>query len=452
MQYLAITDADAIHSYVFAPHELRLIRGGSSLLDACNDQAAALVSAGMSGCKIFDGGGQVLAKFPTGAQAEEFCRKVRDLYREKTQVATVSTAIAEYPSPERFQESLDDLLFKLERAKQRRTAGYFNGGSPYFASCQSCGLYPASGASVAPEHKIICRPCCLREEQTRKLRQAAENEPQSFEDIARQSHPQNYMALIYLDFDRLGRYLKAVIEGKESRYTVFSTRVKDSIKHAVTEAGKQAPGSITLVRGGDDAVVVMAAQHALKFLQVFREAMDEFWNREEAKGGDHHAGRPRPSFSAGMVLAHSHFPIAEFMRIAEDLLRSAKRLQEQDAIDYEVVTNSMIGKVLEQRKRFGRRRTSKPYRWADFQDLAGELVQLKKTGAPASKVKALYHIAYQSDLQAELEYLHLLSRLDSRSREIMRRPQAVGLGLWQASDTGAVATRAADLAELWEFV
>jgi hypothetical protein len=456
VEYLAITDTDAIHSYVFAPHELRLIRGGSGLLDACNYKAEALLSN--SARRIFAGGGQVLASFPSEQAAWIYCREVQQLYREKTAVATISPAVFPYPSPGQFQKSLEALQFEMERAKQRRAAGHFNGGSPYFASCESCGMNACSSKSIPPGSKLICNACRLREKKAMTLRHDNPHEPQSFEEIAKERRPQNYLALIYCDFDRLGRFLRENIQGREDRYSALSERVRGMVDHAIQKASahvlqQAAPGTgvcmpVPLVQGGDDAVLIMAAQDAIAFLWAFKAGIDEFWEMEDQKP-ERHLGVKRPSFSAGMVLAHSHFPIAEFMRIAEELLKSAKRLTEQDAIDYEVVTNSMVGEVLKPRKSFARRRTAKPYQWEDFQALAESLRSLKQERAPASKIRGLYHIAYQADLQAELEYLHLLSRLESRHREILRKPEAVGLGLWPP---GSVGTRAADLAELWEFV
>jgi len=485
MEYLAITDADAIHPYVFAPSELRLIRGGSNLLESCNQEAARFIEP--TAREIFSGGGSVLAAFRDEAGARNFCGKVQELYRQKTGIATVSSAWAPYPSRDRFIETHDELRLQLERRKQRRMAGHFNGGSPWFASCQACGLYPASSTSMPPEAKLICNPCWLREQQAIRLRRENENEPQSFEDIASKSRPRNYLAVIYFDFDRLGRKLKRIVHN-EDQYRTLSRRVRTTISRAVAEADKRigqkysnSKGSVPLILGGDDAVVVMAAQDALVFLHAFQESIGNFWARDEMPPNGQTASRP--SFSAGMVIAHSHFPIAEFMRIAENLLKSAKRINapdeitgenhasapaemedagDHDSIDYEVITNSMVGEVVKQREmpwnstlrpaRLHRLRTAKPYRWRDFLALADTLGELKKTGAPASKIKALYHIAYESDLQAELEYLHLLSRLDARHRRILRKPEAVGLGLWRTGDDGSVTTRAADLTELWEFV
>jgi hypothetical protein len=52
-------------------------------------------------------------------------------------------------------------------------------------------------------------------------------------------------------------------------------------------------------------------------------------------------------------------------------------------------------------------------------------------------------------MQARLEYLDLLGRLDDESKQIML--EAVGSELWAASASGWMGTRAADIVELWDF-
>ena len=121
--------------------------------------------------------------------------------------------------------------------------------------------------------------------------------------------------------------------------------------------------------------------------------------------------------------------------------------------DYEIVTNSMVERVAatrgERAAQDGRFRTRKPYSLDEFADLERAVRELKQA-APASKVRSLYLIAHRELMQAELDYLTLLGRVDKEARgELLK---TIGQGLFQADGTGKESTKAADLAELWEFV
>lgn len=455
MEYLCLSDADAIHAYVFAPRELRLIRGGSALQRKASERVAQ--KASHSGRLIFAGGGSVLAALPDKDSANEFCRNAQAFYREATEIATTSITWVEYPGD--FGRAYNQLRFRLEQVKQNRAVIHFNGSNPYWVSCQSCGLHPVAAESRPPEPKLICHPCQQRDGEASAIRKDP-SEPADFEEIARDANPQNYLAIVYLDFDRLGRYLDRQLEGvedrfREERFRVLSSRIDRAMQWAVQEAGKPGSRNLPLLIGGDDAVIAMAAENTISFLAGFRRRLDDFWRNE----GEHDKLRSsalekpaeRPPISAGIVMAHSHFPISEFMRIAEDLLRSAKGLKDLDAVDYEIVTNSMVGKVVSERAKLAKRRTAKPYRWDEFETMASGLAQLKAQNIPASKLKALYRISYHSDFQADLEYVHLLSRLEPKHRDLLRR--AIGPTLWsRRDDNGVVTTNAVDLADLWEFV
>src|ERR1039457_7013452 len=74
-QFLAIADADKIHDYVFSPHELRLIKGGSFLQSSLNTWELKRTAYWCGGRWISANGGTVVAKFHTQVQADNFCRE-----------------------------------------------------------------------------------------------------------------------------------------------------------------------------------------------------------------------------------------------------------------------------------------------------------------------------------------------------------------------------------------
>ena len=90
----------------------------------------------------------------------------------------------------------------------------------------------------------------------------------------------------------------------------------------------------------------------------------------------------------------------------------------------------------------------KPYALSDLMVQVSNMGELKRT-APSSKVKALYRIAHESVMQAELEYLDLLRRLEEGSKTQMLK--TVGMEFWNTAASGRKGTRAADIVELWDF-
>jgi len=457
MAYLAITDADRIHDYVFSPHELRLVRGGSRLQKQANDEAGRLAEEPrFKGTTIFADGGTVLARFPDKDHAISFCKEVSNLYRRKTAIATVSHEIVEHPPSAHFIDIHSELRDKLEVRKQSRAGEQLLPVRPFWVSCEACGEFAASVVSLR-ERKRICEACRLRDERGSREEDAAE----SFEDIARDARPQNYLAIVYIDIDGLGEFFAKHVQS-ESDYGSLAKRigevVRDSVNHGLARVSK----SEQLLVGGDDAVVALPAQHAVEFIQDFS------W---KFRSSSFAPAPERPTFSIGLAIAHSHYPIAEFMRIANDLQKSAKRIKGADAIDYEVVASSMTGHVVKQREcADGRARTGRPLLIGDpansktnegdatqgglserksFFDMVRAVRNLKDLDAPVSQVKSLYPVAFEGTLQSELDYLNVLARVrpDVRSSLI----QAVGSRLWR-EERDRIYTVAADLVELWEFV
>ena len=455
-QFLAIVDADKIHDYVFSPHELKLIKGGSFLQYELNTETlpkeACKIGASPDPC-ISANGGTVVAKFPTRDRAEGFCRAAETLYWKRTAAATVSTAVARYPANEweQAKSELDDLL---ERNKHSRRKRQFNGASPLWTTCQACGLYPAAHAYYTPSDKRwICQACQLRKKRS-------DQKPpgwlhtlkffDTFEEIGREASPENYLAILYIDLDRLGRHM-----GKEGttadRWRDLSKDVDDAVSASVRAGCNalrevDAPAQV-LLAGGDDAIVALPADQVFRFVKGYKEGFE----KQRFLDGQ---VKP-PTYSMGVAVANSHYPIFEFRRLAEELMRSAKRIEGENAIDFEVLTASMTDGITDHRERvaqrtLGPRRTAKPYTIDGFLGLEKTVGKLKAEGVPSSKVKSLYRMVYQGKYQADLDYLYLLSRLEATPRGAL--VEAVGQQLWRPGPKGSETTLAADLVEIWDFV
>jgi hypothetical protein len=91
----------------------------------------------------------------------------------------------------------------------------------------------------------------------------------------------------------------------------------------------------------------------------------------------------------------------------------------------------------------------------DFLAFVDGARSLKNDDAPTSKIRALYNIAFQGDMEAELNYLYVLSRLEPRHRGPLRKLLEGGNlngSFWRDLNANRRGTSAADLAELWDFL
>jgi hypothetical protein len=457
-QYLAIADADRIHEYVFTPHELKLIRGGSAVQSQLNTDELVKLVPGPADNVISANGGTVLAKFGNRGLAEEFCCKAAETFRERTDIATVTTAYTEYP-PGEFRQAWLKVRGLLELQKQTRSAPLANGGGPYWKSCEACGEHPAEKRA---QDRLICPACWIHRENAERVEkdQRGYAFAGEFEQLGALADPENYLAVVYIDLDRLGEYLNKHIWTEED-CRILSKAIDGSVCDAADEACAALPIPdseeeyllyVPLLQGGDDAIIAFAADAAIPFLEEFGQWYPRKFKEILDKERFSRTIDP-PPFSAGVAIAHSHFPISEFVRIAEDLLVLAKRRKDENAVDFAVLTASMVegtGRGPQSKRGDGYYRTRQPYSLAEFKGLCDNIRELKKAVVPSSQIKSLYRTTYEYWVQAEFEYLNLLSRLSEAHRALLL--QAVGQRLFELQNDGRWTTRAADLVELWEFV
>jgi hypothetical protein len=449
--HLAIADADRIHDYVFGPRALKLIRGASALQTELNKTILPGIAVKWHGECISAAGGTVLAKFPGEDEAQGFAREAEAEFLKQTAIATLSTAIAPYPTGQ-FKDALETVREHLETKKQARAQHRFDGGRPYWRSCDACGVHPAS--ERLPD-QALCRGCYIRMNSSNPtLFYPPGIEPaEHLEAIAEKAKPLGYLAMVYLDLDRLGKLFAEKAAASETTYALLSTALDKAVRESVRAVCESLMPSVEqagyeiLLMGGDDAVVALPAQHGLRFAAQFQKEFGDRFRKSAPPGFD------VPKFSTGVLFAHHHFPISEFLRHAEDLQKSAKTLAEKDAIDYEILTSSLARGIREERREItwrgkGFARTMKPYTVTEIEDLLRQVGKLKGS-LGSSRANRLYEIAFQEPEQAEFEYLTLLWRLDEPGKSDLI--DAVGTRLWAERPDGTKATKAADIAEIWGF-
>ena len=186
---LLILDADRIHEYVFAPRQLKAIRGGSAIQASLNHhrllEAPLLCGTGnvtLSGEVlhsptladgaawevVYAGGGTALILFGDPADAERYRLGATRLYSEKTSAATASAAFV--PCSGGFKEGYAAVRRQLERAKTARAEHRFAVGNPYWKVCELCGRAPAAQRRRDPggDERPTCAACLRRLENSER--------------------------------------------------------------------------------------------------------------------------------------------------------------------------------------------------------------------------------------------------------------------------------------------
>ena len=104
-EYLVIVDADRIHDYVFSPHQLKLIRGGSRILRDLSDKVLPKIARTISPAVdiVVAAGGKIIAIFPNSDEAKGFLKKTNETFRECTATATATRV----PAPATPTDSRD---------------------------------------------------------------------------------------------------------------------------------------------------------------------------------------------------------------------------------------------------------------------------------------------------------------------------------------------------------
>lgn len=449
--YLALVDADRIQDYVFATQELKLIRGASTLQDWLNRER--IPQAASCGRVITKAGGSVLAVFDTRPAAEAFCASAERLYLKHTAVATASTAVVALDDSD-FKARFEALRTLLDRRKFARSNLAPAVASPFSVVCGACGLYPAAASDG---EKLQCAACLLR---ARKSDRGAHlpnglDPPPDFEFIAARSFPQNYLAYLHIDLDRLGSFVAERATSLEHLQTISQTidsAVVDSIKSAceslLIEEQPQPDGAppkrtalyeFPLI-GGDDTLLIVPAHRCFEILRLFEEG----YVSKAAGLGEY------PTFSVGLVIAHHHFPISEFVNLGKALVKNAKRIkpaatsaQGPHSIDFRIVQTALPSQAKSDEEV---RASLRPYNLSHFLTLASATRDVA-AAVPSSKLNALYSMVQRGQEAASLYYADLLARAKPEHKQALQR--SVGPALW----TGATRkTTAGDIAELMRFV
>jgi CRISPR/Cas system-associated protein Cas10 (large subunit of type III CRISPR-Cas system) len=356
-KYLVLLDTDKIHRYIYSSGTLKSIRGASSILAKLNEEKAVKNRVESHGGEcIFAGGGQVMAEFNSDKQADEFIIAEQAEYKKRD--ASITGIKEEYVDGFKVENA----QIKLRRAKEERTYETHYLSNPFLKTCQLCGVNPASKIKY---EKFICTACERKTDKGEEIRKKPGESPiyakflefvekqhtyqewkkaiftEDLSKLGEFSNPENYLGLIYADGNRMGERL--LDRTSKTEYQELSEAIENGLQESVFESLlKYIPmpceGKIPfefVIMGGDDLILITPAEKAipiaLETLKKFERKTGAIAKKIEEKTVDIEEKNKEKKFtlSAGVVIAHSKFPISSFTKLAEDLLTSAKKLNKE---------------------------------------------------------------------------------------------------------------------------
>lgn len=294
--------------------------------------------------------------------------------------------------------------------------------------------------------------------------------PEYFEQIARNSTGmKEYMGVVFADANGMGKINKELFEefrrlssGNWRRiYREFSEGIKDAIKESLADTLRDifdiddklkqlnffAPGSResdilieelselpfqVIILGGDDVLVVvpssLALEFATKFIERFTEKSLGIIDRikENANGISLSFDKngislsfDKIGMSAGVVICKSTLPFVSAHGLAEELIKSAKRMARDKGLDntfdYEIVTSPSVEKLSDIRQKIEVRHkddfigifTAKPYSTEDYNNIKETVGEIKEAGVSRTYLNQLRRIFSPLEVPHNCEFVDI---------------------------------------------
>ncbi|MFA0735062.1 MAG: hypothetical protein OGMRLDGQ_001562 [Candidatus Fervidibacter sp.] len=384
---LLLGDVDAIKGFVYEGQKLPEIRGGSKMLVELEEDIREMFRQSLrDGCLVYCGGGSFLAIVPAD-EAEALKERIERMYLAKTGVATITVITSMPIGNEELVHGLlphdetlihqlqgvgvaEDLLFShfeavvpdrrerknfgewvarlsadLQKEKLAKCIAPFFPSLPIHQRCQSCGRRAANRLdTVVTPNEWLCEVCHQKRQKGRKQRGTF---TQQFAEWFKRHHGQDIpekpaedlddlggaerrLAFLYADGNNMGDLLQRAKTQEQYRdiSEALATAVRESLFEALVEAiGKERLASAShlpfeiIAIGGDDVTVIVPAPYgwllAVKLLQKFEEHT-QIQRLHQGMG-------TKLTMAAGLVIADVKYPVSFMQRLAEGLLKEAKR-------------------------------------------------------------------------------------------------------------------------------
>lgn len=450
--WLVCFDTDRIKDYVFHTGRLKSIRGGSALLTSLdNERKKQLEKRFGKDSVVYCAGGSGAVLVQTENQANALIAEIERDFRNET-ITGSTTGIAlplTFPDIPDFGDRMAQASNRLAAAKAAKAELGSLPLEPYLRFCEECGQYPAALRAHDESNTLLCHTCAKKREWGAKertgvfekfIRYVAQDKgsqawanaktPSDLDAIGAVSSPPNYIGLIALDGNQMGKWLRELFH--VDHYSSFSQDMTDLTEQQVFSALKRYasprpierdnnppsdtifPFEIVLI-GGDDIVLITAADAAIDVALTIAGGFEQ--------NSDRHVLEPlglggKLTMAGGVVLAHSDFPLLAMHNLAEQAQKEAKKAcTENDyktgAIDFLVVSGG-AGNLENSREELPHCR---PYELGDLKKLLDYIRKFKAQNFPTNQLQQMYQSLFVSEGNAQLACINALAYFAQREND-----------------------------------
>lgn len=498
--WVLVLDTPSIKQFVFGTDALAEIRGASAILDELNQvdterclkEALSCFGGRVEGVYANGGSGQFLIRDCEPGQIQQAVGDLARIYRERTGDAVgLAAGFALCKSAKDYRQAVQTAHFRLR--SQRELAGGHRAIEllPFIQECESASHLPASSTVIWGQeaHQLSTASHLKRQSSLRSRRSGvwsrwmewlatsgswpAEERwnglrSDDFMRIGQVSTRPGYVGLVYADGNAMGKLVQEL--DAPDTFRAFSEIVDSSIRTAcfqaldvvlpseIAETRKRAseetrpnrlPADI-LMLGGDDLMVLLPADRALRFASEIAERFERLTHEAIARETSHVRqffeerlrGRGL-TVSCGVAVSRANYPFYLLLDLAEQLLRSAKdagwnaRPPGQSYVTPAFIDFHIVSGAASHNLKYLRRedyqagsssmRTLRPYSSQQLRDLRRGVAALRQASFPRSKLHDLF--------EAALDCVE--SRAERRVREIFSRcrdseQKSERWSLWQA--------------------
>ena len=348
-----------IKKYFLENNYLKDIRGGSMIIDELNKEAVIKVlndknyNKGMYSEKnlIYSGGGNILIIVPEGTGAE-LCKYLETEFYNRALTAMnafeyITTTLKDFAynyktiSAELNERLQERKKLKVYSSNIEMTEEIIN--NPLLKSYEDkkindedhvCSLCDIRNA-VYYDEVMLCPSCLLKHKKGTEKNRFMEEYSAFTSDIKPEvigslDELGDEIAVIYGDGNNMGNIVMNIENVFEMMYfsrnldRITKKSVYTSIKEAVDIYNKNQNGFNEKVKfevialGGDDIFIIVPAKHAFNIATNIINKFDKEFNTSNAQS--------HITMSIGMVISKSSTPIASLFKIAQDKLKSAKKI------------------------------------------------------------------------------------------------------------------------------
>ncbi len=504
-RFVVVVDTPGIKKFVFGTDALAEVRGGSALLDRLNrfgmEECWRKASVGDVRTVFANGGtGQFIVTEADRADIEAAVNRLAAFYHQETGGEVhILAGLAEWPEGTDYRQAVQTAYEHLQWQRALGAGRSAVTTFPLVLECSSLSHLPAAGVYRWGEEQLLLSEACqLKRKESRQARRGSlwlawmkhldtsmhpDDSTGLFSEHADELRCEDtleigeyaagrrgFIGLIYADGNAMGRLVQEL--DSPDVYSAFSELVDGSIREACYEALGQVcateitkaseamvqgnkPGRLPadiLLLGGDDLMVLVPADRALKFAlevtrffaQLTRQRLAELPEATRQFFAERQLADRGLTISCGVAVGPARYPFYLLLDLAEELLSSAKRGGSEDPtktlywtpsyVDFHILAGSASQELSTIRKEDYQvyresvhPRTLRPYRGDQLERLYQAAERLRQAQIPKSKLHALFEAALEPRwLLAQTRVRELFGRLRQDHRHPERR------SLWEA--------------------